>query len=376
VRAKAAGGRDEGLARGVVLVVEQLRRTVPGGIGTYTRALVAGIASLAEADRPRCRLYASRPRGTADPLTDLGFPVETSPWPAAALVAAWGVGLGRVGGGAAIVHATSTAFPPAAAPLTVAIHDLAWRQVPEAYPAHGRRWHERALRRAARRAACVIVPSEATARQLRDAGLGVDDERIAVVEEGSDHLGPPDAAATRGVLARLGVEGEYLLAVGTREPRKNLTRLLAAYTAARQRHELAMPLVVVGPPGWGDATTRPAGVVFSGPVADPVLAGLYATARLVVYVPLVEGFGLPVVEAMRAGTPVVASAVPSSAGAAHEVDPYDVDGIAAGLVAVATEEDLRTRLVAAGFARVAPLTWRAAAEGHLAVWRRLAGAAR
>ena len=104
-----------------------------------------------------------------------------------------------------------------------------------------------------------------------------------------------------------------------------------------------------------------------------MLSGLYARARLVAYVPLVEGFGLPVVEAMRAGAPVVASRVPSAAGAAYEVDPYDIEAIAEGLVRVGADEALRARLVAAGRARVEPLTWRAAAEGHLAVWRRVAG---
>jgi len=93
----------------------------------------------------------------------------------------------------------------------------------------------------------------------------------------------------------------------------------------------------------------------------------------VAYVPLVEGFGLPVVEAMRAGAPVVASAVPSSGGAAHEVDPRDVEAIADGLVRVASDGALRAGLVARGLARVGPLTWRAAAEGHLAVWRRIVG---
>ena len=362
------------LERGVVVVVEQLRRAVPGGIGTYTRALVGALAALDGADRPRCRLYAARSRVSPDPLGGLGFPVETSRWPDAALVRAWGFGLGRVGCRAALVHAVSLAAPPTAAPLVVTVHDLAWRAVPEAFPARGRRWHEQALRRAARRAACLVVPSEATAQALREAGLGVGDDRIAVVAEGSDHLATADPVATDEALAQLGVGGDFLLAVGTREPRKNLPRLFDAYAIARPRFAEPLPLVVVGPVGWGTATAAPpAGVVFAGQVGDGVLAGLYGRARLVAYVPLVEGFGLPVVEAMRAGAPVVASAVPSSGGAAHEVDPRDVKAIADGLVRVASDGALRAGLVARGLARVGPLTWRAAAEGHLAVWRRIVG---
>jgi len=374
VTPRPGGGPPPRLERGVIVVVEQLRRAVPGGIGTYTRALVGALAALDGADRPRCRLYAARSRVSPDPLGGLGFPVETSRWPDAALVRAWGFGLGRVGRRAALVHAVSLAAPPTAAPLVVTVHDLAWRAVPEAFPARGRRWHEQALRRAARRAACLVVPSEATAQALREAGLGVGDDRIAVVAEGSDHLAPADPVATNEALAQLGVGGDFLLAVGTREPRKNLARLFDAYAIARPRFAEPLPLIVVGPVGWGTATAAPpAGVVFAGQVGDGVLAGLYGRARLVAYVPLVEGFGLPVVEAMRAGAPVVASAVPSSGGAAHEVDPRDVEAIADGLVRVASDGALRAGLVARGLARVGPLTWRAAAEGHLAVWRRIVG---
>jgi glycosyltransferase involved in cell wall biosynthesis len=374
VTPRPGDGPPPRLGRGVVVVVEQLRRAVPGGIGTYTRALVGALAALDGADRPRCRLYAARSRVSPDPLGGLGFPVETSRWPDAVLVRAWGFGLGRVGRRAALVHAVSLAAPPTAAPLVVTVHDLAWRAVPEAFPARGRRWHEQALRRAARRAACLVVPSEATAQALREAGLGIGDDRIAVVAEGSDHLAPADPVATDEALAQLGVGGDFLLAVGTREPRKNLARLFDAYAIARPRFAEPLPLVVVGPVGWGTATAAPpAGVVFAGQVGDGVLAGLYGRARLVAYVPLVEGFGFPVVEAMRAGAPVVASAVPSSGGAAHEVDPRDVEAIADGLVRVASDGALRAGLVARGLARVGPLTWRAAAEGHLAVWRRIVG---
>jgi len=231
------------------------------------------------------------------------------------------------------------------------------------------------LARVARETACAIVPSEATARALREADVGVGDDRIVVVEEGSDHLPPADPAAAEAVLAGLGVTGGYLLAVGTREPRKNLARLFAAYDLARRRGAEPLALVVVGPAGWGEAASAPPeGVVFAGRVAPPALAGLYARARLVAYVPLVEGFGLPVVEAMRAGAPVVAAAVPAAGGAAYEVDALDVEAIAAGLARVAADEALRAQLVAQGRARVERLTWRATAAAHVAVWRRLTGA--
>jgi glycosyltransferase involved in cell wall biosynthesis len=101
------------------------------------------------------------------------------------------------------------------------------------------------------------------------------------------------------------------------------------------------------------------------------LAALYARSRLLAYVPFEEGFGLPPVEAMRYGTPVVASPLPTTRGASLEVDPTRVDDIAQGLVRVATDEELRSRLAAAGVARAGGLTWEAAARAHVELWSSL-----
>jgi glycosyltransferase involved in cell wall biosynthesis len=115
-------------------------------------------------------------------------------------------------------------------------------------------------------------------------------------------------------------------------------------------------------------------VVLTGAISPPQLSALYATTRLLAYVPLVEGFGLPPVEAMAFGAPVVASPLPSTAGAAFEVDPRDIDSIAHGLLVVATDEGERARLVLAGSERAGELTWSSAARRHLAVWHEVAGA--
>jgi alpha-1,3-rhamnosyl/mannosyltransferase len=100
-----------------------------------------------------------------------------------------------------------------------------------------------------------------------------------------------------------------------------------------------------------------------------VLSGLYAGARCVAYVPLLEGWGLPVVEAMATGTPVVASPVPSAGGRALEVDPEDEGAITEGLVAACCDEPLRARLVSAGLERASQLTWAQCARRHVAVWQ-------
>lgn len=373
----------------VEIVVEQLRREVPGGIGTYCRGLLQGLSET-QAEKhvpslPTVRLRASRPPRRPDPLRAFGFPVVTSRLPAPALTALWGAGIpvgflrppASLRG--ALVHATSFTAPvPHGRPFTIMVHDLAFRRLPAAYPARGREWHERALRRLAAAADVLIVPSELTASDLLAGGLGITEGRVYVIPEGADHLPEPDEAAAATVLGRLGLPRAvpYLLSVCTLEPRKNLARLLEAYAVARDRLPEPWPLVVVGPRGWGDSGLSDGGgegVLLAGHVEDPALAALYLGARAMCYVPLVEGFGLPVAEAMRAGTPVVAShGLPSSNGAALEVDPLDPESIAEGIVSAATDSVVRDRLVTAGRARASSLTWAAAASAHLEVWRTVA----
>jgi glycosyltransferase involved in cell wall biosynthesis len=367
----------------VSLAAEQLRRRVPGGIGTYTRGLLKGIGELAAADRPAITIVASRPPSRPDPLEALGCPVVCSRLPGPLMTRAWDLGLARVGRGSDVVHSVSLAspVPSSGGPLVITVHDVAWRSIPDAFPPRGRRWHEAALRRASARAAIVVVPSEQTARAVLGAGVGIAADRLVIVSEGADHLGEPDFPAARALLERLGVTGPYLLTVSTLEPRKNLRRLLEAYALARPKLPDAWPLVVVGPTGWGASTPAaapgpPSGVVFAGALESGALAAMYAGARCCAYVPIVEGFGLPVVESMAQGTPVVSSPVPSAGGASLEVDPTDVSSIAGGLVAAADDGGTRSALVEKGLARAAALRWVDTARAHVAVWERAVTEAR
>ncbi len=368
-RAAPAGRPD------VSLVVQQLRRAVPGGIGTYCTGLLAGLAALGQggAALPALELVASATRARPDPLRAWGVPVRAVPVPGPLLTRLWDAGI-DAGTRGAVVHALSLASPPARGrALVVTVHDLAWLDVPQAFPARGRRWHQAALDRAVARASRLVVPSAAVADAVVGAGAAAG--RVVVVEHGSDHLPPADDRGAGELLARLGVAGPFVLAVGTLEPRKNLARLTEAHRRAQARLGERMPLVVVGPRGWGDgapAAGAPAAeAVAAGPVPAAVLAGLYRRARLLAYVPLAEGFGLPPLEAMAAGTPVVCSAVPSAGGAALQVDPTDVDAIAGALVEVATDDATRRDLVAAGYRRAAARTWRASAAEHVALWQAL-----
>ncbi len=374
----------------VLVVVEQLRREVPGGIGTYARGILQGLADGADRGDPDLdvALLASRPPpGRPDPLARFDRRVVTSRLPGPALTRAWDRGLCRVPEGFDVVHAASLALPPMArrrpARLTVTVHDLSWRSHPEATTRRGRRWHESSLQRALREAAAFVVPSDMVAAQLAEAGAPP--EAMTVVAGGTDHLPGPDIEGARGVLRELGVPREFLLTVGTAEPRKNLGRLFRAYYEVRRQLPEPWPLVVVGPTGWGDAGTDrpPPGVEMAGLVGDEVLAGLYAESRAFVYVPLTEGYGLPPLEAMTFGVPVVASTtVPSvvprpdepQAEAALRVDALDVDAITRGLLVACTDEARRTALVDAGARLARGRTWLRAAELHAALWRSVARA--
>ena len=251
-----------------------------------------------------------------------------------------------------VLHATSHRGPLVGTPpLVLTVHDLAVLRHPETFNRWTREYSRRVLPRLARRARCVIAVSKFTAGETVEL-LGVDEQRVRVVPHG---VSEPFTA--HGEAAG----GEYVLAVGTLEPRKNLARVALAAERA------GVELRVVGPQGWGDVEVDSAGYV-----SDDQLARLYRGAAALVYPSLYEGFGLPVLEAMASGTPVVTSpGAPAevSGGAAVIVDPLEVEAIAAGIAeAIRRREELR----AAGLERAQTFTWSNAAAATADIYREAA----
>ena len=378
----------------VIMAVEQLRRAVPGGIGSYARGLLIGLDQCAsDGEGADVTLLASRVPGHSvgrvnpkvDPLARFGRPVIQSHLPGPLLTRAWDRGWVHAPSGFDVVHSVSLAAPPnpneGRVQSVVTVHDVAWRRHPEATTPRGRRWHESALCRVRDSDAALVVPSRFVAADLIDDG--VDPGRITIVNGGSDHLVAEDPEGTEALLHSLGVPGPYLLTVSTLEPRKNVDRLLKAYRQLRSTLPEPWPLIIVGPTGWGPALPsreEQEGVLFAGGVSEGVLTGLYQRARAFAYVPLTEGYGLPPLEAMRLGIPtVVANEVPSVHDldqpgplAAHIVDPIDVDDITDGLNTVLTDDVVRADLSTRGQVYARSRTWRAAAHQHIGLWRSLA----
>ena len=241
-----------------------------------------------------------------------------------------------------------------ARPLVVTVHDLAVFRHPEAFNRWTRSYSPRVVPRVLAAARLIIAVSDFTRRELVEL-LRVPEEKIRVVPNGVD-----EEFTNHGPAA----EGEYVLAVGTLEPRKNLTRLVEA--ARRNDVELR----VVGARGWGDVEVGGNGVRWLGEVSDTELARLYRGALCLAYPSLYEGFGIPVLEAMACGTPVVTTrgtAMEEVAdGAAVLVDTSDPAELAAGLERATAERD---RLVPRGLERARAFRWGAVADATVAVYR-------
>jgi glycosyltransferase involved in cell wall biosynthesis len=330
----------------LVVIAEQLLAPVPGGTGRYTAELLRALAATAPPGWEVTGVVARHETQVEN--------VRMLPLPPRALVAAWQLGLPYRPGGDA-VHAPTPLAPPYGR-VSVTVHDTVPWTHPETLTPRGVRWHRAMIRRAARRSLGLVVPTQAVADDLR--------RRVPVRV--------PVHVAGHGVAAALsaGIEvpdlpKRFVLAVGTIEPRKGIGVLLDAMT------ELDVPLVLVGQPGWGGIEPRRAGVEVRvlGRVTDAELATVLGRASVLAAPSLAEGFGLPVLEAMAAGVPVVHSDAPAlvevAGGAGVCVPRANPSALAAGLREVLSSSQRASGLSSAGRARAAEFSWERAAE---AVW--------
>ncbi len=271
-----------------------------------------------------------------------------------------------VTGAVDLVHATTLIPCPTKRPLIVTLHDLAFLHRPQNFTKHGVRVFNRSLKLIKRWADLVLCCSQSTMDDCVAAGLDADRLRLVPLGVDYEHAGATDIDRVRAMYR---LPERYLLFVGTVEPRKNLRRL----TRAIRLLDEPLPLVVAGANGWGEAGSDVEGDVrFLGFVPKQDLWALYAGAHVFCYPSVHEGYGLPVLEAMAQGTPVVTSSDTATEeaadGAAVLVDPNDTADIARGISEAVSR---RAELAGKGRHRVAKATWHKTAEMTVAAYNEL-----
>lgn len=360
-----------------------------GGNETYIRNLLTALAALDQ--KNRYTLYFSAAAAAAawrSRFANFAVQLLPPPTPLVRVPVALAYELRRRP--VDVLHVQYTAPPFCRAPVVTTIHDLAFEHLPETFTRRGKTQLRLTVRRTARRAAHILTVSEFS-RQDISRTYRLSPDKITVTHNGCEvqftPVGTEHEATT--IKQKFGITKDYLLAVGSLQPRKNLLRLLRAYARVRaEQPDFRLQLVLVGRQLWLyqeilraiKQQQFAADVIVTNYVADEDLPALYRSAAALVYPSLFEGFGLPPLEAMACGTPVVTSntsSLPEVVGpAALLVDPYDEAALAQALWQIARDEALRARLRTAGLVQAQQFTWQAAAAKTLAVYQAVAQSAR
>ncbi len=359
----------------LTIAIDASRTTAAQRTGTENYALQLIRALLQLDSAHRFRLY-FRDQPPADLLPDHPRAEQrVIPWPRLWTHSRFALALWRDRPDVTFVpaHTLPLCLP---GPAVVTVHDLGYIYFPDAHPLLSRRYLEWSTRYSVRRATRVIADSLATAKDLT-AHYHLAQHHIKVVYPGVDDTLSrcSDSARLAEMRARYGLPDRYVFFVGTLQPRKNITRIVAAFAQWRERSGVDdVALVLAGQrgwlydPAWVDGVE---GVILPGYVTDADVAALYSGALALVFPTLHEGFGFPVLEAMRCGTPVITSttsSLPEVAGdAALLVNPRDSAAIADALQRVVTDQALRADLIARGYQQAERFTWQQAAEQTLKI---------
>ena len=287
-----------------------------------------------------------------------------------------------------VLHVQFTSPPFAPCPVVVSIHDLSFEHLPETFKRRSKMQLRLTVRRSARKASQVVALSRHGRSDIIDT-YGLSPEKVSVIPLAAPaHFGiVTDEKELQRVRKTYGIESDYILSVGSIQPRKNLSRLVAAYSRLRHAQpEGKLPqLVVAGKRAWlYEETLRTIkelglsnSVILTGYVPESDLPALYSGAVCFVYLSYFEGFGLPPLEAMKCGAAVIAgnrTSLPEVVGDAGVlVNPFEINDIVAAIEKVIGDSDLRSRLSAKGLERARLFDWRETARQTLAVYKKAAG---
>jgi glycosyltransferase involved in cell wall biosynthesis len=285
-----------------------------------------------------------------------------------------------------VLHVQFTAPPFCPCPVVVSIHDLSFEHLPQTFLRRSRTQLRLTVRHSARRAERILTLSEHTRRDVIDTYKIAPEKVTAIPLAAPAHFGPVvDDKELQRVRHTYGIDRDYVLSVGSIQPRKNLVRLINAYALLRRAQGNSFPkLVIVGKKGWlYDETLRALeesgvedSVVLTGYVPESDLPALYSGALCFVYPSYFEGFGLPPLEAMKCGAPVIAgnaTSLPEVVGdAGLKVDPFNVSAIAGAIGELISNSNLRKELSVKGQERAEMFDWQNTARQTLTVYEQVA----
>jgi glycosyltransferase involved in cell wall biosynthesis len=359
----------------VAMTFEQCWHRIPGGTAVATLELARALVRL-----DGLELIGVAARHAHEPVATWRPPVQVTrlPLPRVALYEAWHrlrrPAVERWTGSIDLIHATAMPVPPRSAPLVLTVHDLAFLKDATHFTRRGNSFFRKGLELALSDADLVLCPSMATMNDCMEAGFG--EERLRFVPHGVVIQSVDDREIER-VRSQHELKRDYVLWTGTVEPRKNLPGLLRAWAQL----EANADLVLVGPQGWNEDLDKHIGaerdrVKVLGFLPQRDLAPIYAGASVFCYPSFTEGFGLPVLEAMAQGTPVVTSSGTSTAeiaeGAGLLVNPKDASSISDAIGRILNDNELAAQLARKGRERAETYSWAKSAETTLAAYREVA----